>query len=373
MKVMQRVPFSYLDRQFADIDTYLNDLKEFVLTGDFTLGKELEKFETNFAQVVRTRHAIGVGTGTDALSISLKMLGIGIGDEVITTPMTFIATVGSIVAVGAKPVFVDSEDGFVIDPAKIEAAITQKTKALLPVHYGGNASNMPLIMEIAKKYNLFVVEDACQAFYASIDGHLVGSWGSAAGYSFHPLKNLNVWSDAGMITVNDDDLAKKIRLYRNHGLINRDEVEIFGINSRFDTLQAVIANRLLSQAEFITNKRIANAQFFDNAFSELHDFIKVPIRRRGVKHVFHLYIIRVIDRNRLLNYLNENGIEAKVHYPIPLHLQKASKVLGYKKGDFPICEEDCENIITLPVHQHLTDEELMYVVEKVREFYMRKT
>ncbi len=368
-----QVKFSYLDRQFADIDAYLGDLKAFVQSGDFTLGKPLVEFERRFAALCGLPYAVGVGSGTDALTLTLKVLGIGPGDEVITTPMTFIATVGAIAMTGASPVFVDSEDGFVIDPSKIEAAITPKTKAIVPVHYTGNVADMPAIIKVARRHNLSVVEDACQSIGACVDGQLVGSWGAAAGFSLHPLKNLNVWGDGGVIVTKSLELAEKLRLYRNHGLINRDEVDLFGCNSRLDTLQAVIGNRLIEQVDFITNQRIANARRFDEAFATMGDFIQVPKRRPGVKHVYHLYMIRVKRRDELLVYLQENGVEAKVHYPIPVHLQKAAQHLGYKEGDFPVCEEDCRSIITLPAHQHLTSEEIEYTIRTVRSFYLNTT
>ena len=366
-----RVPFSYLDRQFENIDDYLNDIKGFVKTGDFTLGSQLIEFEQRFAEMCKQPFAIGVASGTDALILSLKILGIGPGDEVVTTPMTFIATVGAIAMTGARPVFVDSEDGFVIDPSKIEAAITPKTKALMPVAYTGNVPDMAAIVQIAHKYNLFIVEDTCQAIAASFNDQMVGSWGETACFSLHPLKNLNVWSDGGLIVTRSNDLAEKLRLYRNHGLINRDESVIFGHNSRLDTLQAVIGNRLIRQVDFITSKRIANAKLYDDAFANLREFIHVPERRAGVKHVYHLYMVRVQRRNELLAFLKQNGIEAKIHYPTPIHLQGASQYLGYKKGDFPKCEADCQQIITLPAHQHLTDDEIAYTIEKVQSFYLK--
>jgi aminotransferase EvaB len=366
-----RVPFSYLDRQFADIDAYLNDIKELVKSGDFTLGKPLTEFEERFAELCRIPYAIGVASGTDALVLSLKVLGIGPGDEVITTPTTFIATVGAIVMTGARPVFVDSEDGYVIDALKIEDAITSRTKAIIPVHYTGNVADMPAIMKIARKHKLVVIEDACQAIGATLDGKPVGSWGETASFSLHPLKNLNVWGDGGVIISRSAKLAEALRLYRNHGLVNRDEVLTFGGNSRLDTLQAVIGNRLIKQVKFITDQRIANAKRYDEAFADMSEFIRIPKRRPGVKHVYHLYIVRAKKRDELLAYLNENGVEAKVHYPIPVHLQKAAKYLGYKKGDFPVSEEDSRTIITLPAHQHLTNDEIDYAIEQVRSFYLK--
>lgn len=364
-----RVPFSYLDRQFADVDLYLNDIKALVRTGDFTLGESLQEFERRFAGVCRLPYAIGVASGTDALILSLKALGVGPGDEVITTPTTFIATVGAIVMTGARPVFVDSEDGFVIDAREIEATITSRTKAIVPVHYTGNVADMPAIARVAQKYNLFVVEDACQAIAATLDEHPVGSWGETACFSLHPLKNLNVWGDGGMILTRSAELAERLRLYRNHGLINRDEASVFGCNSRLDTLQAVIGSRLIQQVKSITDRRIANARRYDETFSGMAEFVRVPPRRSGVRHVFHLYMIRVERRDELLAYLNHCGVEAKVHYPIPVHLQRAAQYLGYKKGEFPVSEEDSRTVITLPVHQHLTKDEIDYTIERVRSFY----
>jgi len=366
-----RVNFSYLDRQFAEVDAYLRDIKELVRTGDFTLGAPLREFERRFAEVCGLPHAIGVASGTDALILSLKILGVGPGDEVLTTPNTFIATVGAILMTGARPVFVDNEEGFVIDPGKIEAAITPRTKAIVPVHYTGNVADMPAIMEIARRHNLLVVEDACQAIGASIAGQPVGSWGETACFSLHPLKNMNVWGDGGLIVTRSAELAEKLRLYRNHGLINRDEAVMFGHNSRLDTLQAVIGNRLIGQVEWITLRRIANARRYDAAFEDLAEFISIPKRRPGVRHVFHLYMIRVKRRDELLAYLRKSGIEAKVHYPIPVHLQKAAAPLGYKEGDFPVCEEDSRTLITLPAHQHLHEDELNYTIEQVRSFYLK--
>ncbi len=366
-----RVPYSYLERQFADIEPYLNDLRHFVKTTDFTLGKELEKFEQRFAKLHNAPHAIGVGTGTDALAMSLKMLDIGPGDEVITCANTFIASVGAIVQVGATPVFVDSENGYVIDPEKIEAAITPKTKAIMPVHYTGNIADMPAIAKIAEKHNLYIVEDACQTILGNIDNQYVGSWGEFAGFSLHPLKNLNVWSDAGVIITHSDEHAAKLRRYRNHGLINRDVCVEFGINCRMDTVQAVIANRLMNQLRSITDKRRAIAHHYDQAFADLSDFIDIPVRRDGVYHVFHIYVLRVKHRDQLLQYLTDQGIEVKIHYPIPMHLQPAASSLGYQEGDFPVAEEHGKVVITLPAHPYLTDQEIQYTTEKVREFYTK--
>lgn len=364
-----QVRYSYLKEQFGDSEEIFRGLREQLTRCEFTFGPELTEFENKFAKLIGTKYAIGVASGTDALFLSMKALGIGAGDEVITTPSTFIATVGAIVATGARPVFVDSNEEYNINPSLIEKVITPKTRAILPVHYTGCPVDMPGIMEIARKHNLYVIEDACQAISAAIDGKLCGTFGITGTFSLHPLKNLNVWGDGGIVVTSSKEIYDKIILLRNHGLKNRDEVEIFGYNSRLDTVQAIVGNYLIKQVDWITDRRISNAKKYDAALKELSDYIKLPPRRKGIRHVYHLYMFQAKDRDQLLDYLIKNGIEAKVHYPIPLHLQNAAKRLGYKKGDFPVCEAQCKSIITLPVHQHLKEEEISYVIEKIREFY----
>lgn len=365
-----QVNYSYLPQQFASAELYLDDIRELVRTGDFTLGAPVRKFEKRFAEMCGLRYAIGVGSGTDALMLSMKALGVAPGDEVITTPNTFVATVGAIAMIGARPVFVDNNDEYTIDVNKIEAALTPKTKAILPVHLTGNPADMPAIMDIAQRHNLAVVEDAAQAILATIDGKHVGQWGNSACFSLHPLKNLNVWGDGGIIVTNSTEHYESVKLLRNHGLSSRDEVEVFGHNSRLDSLQATIANRLLGQVPDITERRIENARRFDEAFADLGEYIVIPPRRDNVKQVYHTYVIRVADRDDLLDHLLGNSIRAKIHYPKPLHLQKAAAYLGYQSGDFPVCEEHCRTIISLPVHQHLTLDEMDYMIEHVRQFYL---
>jgi dTDP-3-amino-2,3,6-trideoxy-4-keto-D-glucose/dTDP-3-amino-3,4,6-trideoxy-alpha-D-glucose/dTDP-2,6-dideoxy-D-kanosamine transaminase len=363
-----RVPFSYLDRQFADVDAYLDEVKALVRSGDFTLGKPVGEFERRFAAMCGLPHAVGVGSGTDALILSLEILGIGPGDEVITAANTFVATAGAIAMTRATPVFVDNDDGYVIDPDLIEAKITPRTRAIVPVHYSGNVCNMPRIMQIARKHGLAVVEDACQSIAARFDDLPVGTWGDTAAFSLHPLKNLNVWGDGGVIVTRRADLDATLRLYRNHGLAGRDEVLMWGHNSRLDSLHAVIGNRLIAETVFITAQRIANARQYDAAFAAVPE-IRVPHRDPRVKHTYHLYMLRVERRDELMTYLNERGVEAKVHYPIPLHLQPAAASLGYRPGDFPMAEADAQRMITLPAHQHLSAAEIAYTIEAVRAFY----
>ena len=369
---MTKVPYSYLDDQFADIDGYFEEIKKVVQSGDFTLGKAVAAFEEEFAKLTGLPYAVGVGSGTDALILPLKAIGIGPGDEVITAANTFVATVGAIAMCGATPVFVDNNEQYTIDVSQIERAITPKTKAIMPVHLSGCPANMPEVMKIAEKHNLKVIEDAAQAILASIDGQHVGSWGEAAGFSLHPLKNLNVWGDGGIIVTKSKEMRDHLRLLRNHGMKTRDEIAIFGHNSRLDSIHAAIGLKLIKDVHWITDKRIENANKLDQAFQELNEFIQVPERPKGYNWVYHTYVLRVKNRDELLAYLLKEGIRAKVHYPIPMHLQEASGYLGYKEGDFPVAEEDARTMITLPVHQHLSAEQVDYMIEKVRGFYLKK-
>ena len=364
-----KVKYSYLEDQFKDHRTIFDEIDKLIKTGDYTLGKPVQEFEKKFAKLIGTKYAIGVNSGTDALFLSLKAIGVSVGDEVITAPNTFIATVGAIVATGARPVFVDVLDDYNINPELIEGAITPKTKALMPVHYAGHPADMPSIMSIAEKHSLPVIEDSCQAISASIDNKCVGTFGVAGGFSLHPLKNLNVWGDGGIIVTNSRELRDELALLRNHGLKSRDEVQIFGYNSRFDSLQAIVGNYLIKDIEKITEKRIKWANKIDRGLADLKGYITIPKRKDNMRYVYHLYMLMVKDRDKLLSYLIENGIEAKVHYPIPLHLQEAARSLGYREGDFPVAEAQSKSIVTLPVHQHLTEAQVDYIIEKIHEFY----
>ena len=364
-----RVRYSYLPQQFEHPEEIFDAIRAHLNTCRLTLGPEVEEFERAFASLIGTRHAIGVGSGTDALTLSLRALGIGPGDEVITAANTFIATVGAINATGARPVLVDVTPSFTIDPALMARALTPRTKAIIPVHLSGEVADMDPILELAGRRGLPVVEDACQAISASVGGRAAGTMGLLGCFSLHPLKNLNVWGDAGVIVTNDSDLNARLRLLRNHGLTGRDEVEILGYNSRLDSIQAIVGNWLIRQVQEITNRRIANAATYDQAFAALEGDIQLPPRRLGVRRVFHLYQVYAKDRDGLLRHLHAQGVEAKVHYPIPLPQQRALAHLGYRPGDFPQTERQAASLITLPVDQHLTDGEVRYVIETVTQFY----
>jgi dTDP-4-amino-4,6-dideoxygalactose transaminase len=366
---IKSVPYSYLGRQFSQIDHILADVKKLVQSGDFTLGRPVAEFEEKFAALIGTKHAVGVGSGTDALFLSLKALGVGAGDEVITAANTFVATAGAIETAGARIVFVDCDAKGVIDPAKIEAAVTPRTKVLMPVVWGGQPPDMPKIMKIAQKRGLRVVEDACQGIGAQVGGRFCGSWGVTAGFSLHPLKNINVWGDGGVITTDSVEMRDKLRLLRNHGMSSRDGYAFYAYNSRLDSLQAVVGNHLIKDFRWITDTRIANAKTLDKALSKLKGKVSLPLRDPKETHVYHLYQFHAKDRDRLLKFLQDRGIEAKIHYPVPLHLQPASRPLNYKKGDFPVAEADADATITLPVHQHLSKDEIEHMIGSIEEFY----
>ena len=363
-----KVRYSYLPQQFEECEDLWQDLRDFVATGDFTLGEPLTKFEESFAKLIGTKYAIGVNSGTDAIKLSLKALNIEPGDEVITAANTFVATVGAICELGATPVFVDCDDTFCMNVKLVEEKITKNTKALLPVHYTGYMTDMRAINNLSEKYKIPVVEDACQSILGAIDGKNAGTWGSTGAFSLHPLKNINVWSDGGVIVTDDEELDKKLRLLRNHGFKDRDTVVMMGCNSRLDTIQAVVGNWLLPQAQSISNKRRANAKYLDNGFKEIKQ-ITIPLRPENFRLVFHLYIVFAKDRDMLLNHCLEKGIAAKIHYPIPIYKQSALDYLGHKDGDFPVTDGHVEKIITFPCDQHLEQKQLDYIISTVAEYY----
>ena len=335
----------------------------------FILGEEISQFEEAFAKYCGCKFAIGVNSGTDALFLSMKALDIGPGDEVITVPNSFITTASSIATVGARPVFVDvEENGYNIDATLIEKAITTHTKAILPVHLTGRPAEMDTILDIAARYGLNVIEDAAQAVGAEYKGQKVGSFGTTGCFSLHPLKTLNACGDGGVITTNDEKLYQRIYALRKCGLKTRDESDEFGYNSRLDSLQAAILNVKLKYVDEWNSKRRENAKYYTN---KLQDVALVPPERADEKAVYHTYVIRAKNRDALQSYLKNNGIDTKIHYPIPIHLQKAAEYLGYKRGDFLRTEQQAEEILSLPIYPELTIEQMNHVVETIHTFYKR--
>lgn len=365
---VSHVRFSPLGQQFAEPEEIFTELRELVRSGDFTLGKPVHEFEAMFAAAVGTKHAIGVGSGTDALKIPLKALDIGQGDEVLTAANTFYASIGAIVEVGATPRFIDCDDTFCLDVDQLEAAITPRTKAIMPIHLTGDVADMPRVMEIAERHGLPVVEDGCQSLLGERGGTKVGGWGAATAFSMHPLKIINVWGDAGVVVTNDDEMDRKVRLLRNHGLRNRDEMEIFGYNSRLDSVQAVVGKWMVRQVADIVARRAEAAVYYDQGLADIPG-VQVPSRQADTKHVYLLYMVFAERRDALLAHCLEHGIEAKIHYPIPLYQQDALAPFGYKAGDFPVTDRHSRDCISFPVDQHLSRAEQDYVIETVRGFY----
>jgi len=367
-----KINHSYLVEQFADYTKIFKEVEKVVKKGDYTLGKEVDACEKNFAKRTGAKYAISVGNGTDALLLTLKALDIGIGDEVITVPYTFIATVGSIVTAGAKPVFVDIKEDYNMDENKITAAITKKTKAIMPVHWAGRPCELNKIYSIAKKYKLYVVQDSAHVIGARYKKKHLINFGDACTYSMHPLKNLNVWGDGGFVVTNKKQLAEKLYLIRNHGLKDRNNCKIFGYNSRLDTIQAAVANyKMRKKLDNITSKRIRNAKMLDKLLSKNKNVATVK-RLKHLKEVFHLYHINVKKRDSLQKYLIKNSVDAKVHYPVPIHLQHAAKYLKYKRGDFPIAEKMANTSLSLPVHEFINKRHVKYMVYSINKFYLKK-
>ncbi len=364
-----KIKHNYLSEQFKNNGKIISDIKKLVKDGDFTLGKNVEIFENNIIKITGAKYCLGVGSGTDAIFLSLKALDIKEGDEVITTSYTFYATVGAIVTAGGKPIFVDINDTLNIDPNEIEKKITKKTKAIVIVHWSGYACDMERIMQISKKYKIPLIEDACHGIKAKFNNQNLGTFGITGCFSMHPLKNLNVWGDGGFLITNSKKIFTKISLLRNHGLVSRDKCKIYGFNSRLDSIQAIVANNMLTKINKITNSRITNARFYDSYLKKIKQIVIPNYDLNKVKHVYHLYIIIVKKRSSLISFLQKNGIDAKIHYPTPMHLQPASKVYRYKRGDFPFTEKISKTIMSLPVHEFLSKKDLLYVIDKIKEFY----
>lgn len=363
------VPFVSLDRQYRQLRDEL--IEAFDAVGDsgvYVHGEKVQEFERLCANYCGTRYALAVANGTDALFLVLKALGVGNGDEVITAPNSFIATAGAIVAAGALPKLVDVTPDLNIDVRQIEAAITDRTRALLPVHLTGKPARMDEINAIAARHGLAVIEDAAQAIGARYKGRRVGSLGTAGCFSLHPLKNLHVYGDGGLITTNRQDLYERLVMLRNHGLRSRDECGMWGYNSRLDSLQAALGLVKLKHLDVWT------ARFRDIArayHAGLAGVVGVPEEADGEECVYHNFVIRVPDRPALMEYLLKQGVETKIHYPIPIHLQFPARSMGYREGDFPVTESLSRQILSLPIYPELSDNEVNHVVERIREFYGR--
>ncbi len=365
---MQTIPFIDLKKQYQNLKSEITPRVEKVLEeSSFILGEVVENFEKNVSDYLGQK-SLGCASGSDALLLSLMAIGIKMGDEVITTPFTFFATAGAVARLGVKPVFVDiNENDFNIDVSKIEAVITKKTKAILIVHLFGQAVDMDSIMSLAKKHNLKVIEDACQAFGAEYKGKKVGTIGDFGCFSFFPTKNLGGAGDGGLITCKsliDYELIKKLRV---HGSKNKYFHEYIGINSRLDAIQAAILDVKLAYVDNWNEKRREIASKYSK---ELSDFVRTPQRNDYAKHIYHQYAVLTDRRDESLSRLQENGVAAGVYYPLPLHLQDCFKYLNYAQGDFPITEEVSKQILSLPIYPEMTGAQIDYVIKSMKSFFV---
>jgi dTDP-4-amino-4,6-dideoxygalactose transaminase len=368
-KAGKQIPYVDLTSQHKSLRVDLLDAIAGVIDrSQFILGEEVQQFEQRFAELCGVRFAVAVNSGTDALVLALRSLGIGPGDEVVTVPNSFLATASSIILVGAHPVFVDVRDDYNIDPAQIERAITSRTKAILPVHLTGRPADMEPIMKLARAHGLHVVEDCAQAVLAEYRGQRVGSLGTIGCFSFHPLKTLSACGDGGAVTTSNEKLYQTVKVLRNHGLEARDDCVAWGANSRLDTLHAAILLVKINYLGAWTEKRRANVAFYQNVLAGLPG-LRVPADHPYEKAVYHTFVVQADRRNELKQYLAQYGIGTAIHYPIPIHLQKAAAGLGYSRGSFPVAERQAERILSLPVYPELNQEELDYVAQAIRRFY----
>lgn len=345
-----------------EIDEAINEV---INSTQFIQGPAVKNFEKNIEKYLNAKHAIGCASGTDALQIAMMALDIKQGDEILTTPFTFVATTETIALLGAVPVYVDIDPAtYNIDVNKIESSITPATKAIMPVHLYGQPCDMDPIMDIARKHNLYVIEDAAQAMGAEYNDKKICTIGDIGCISFYPSKNLGAFGDGGMITTDNDEIADKLRMIIAHGSKRKYYHEILGVNSRLDSIQAAILNVKLKFLDEYCEARFNAAMKYNKYFDGLFN---TPFIMKNVKHIFHQYSLRVKNRDKMMEFLKDNGIPTMIYYPVPLHLQEAYKY-NYKSGDYPVSEEIAGDIISLPIHTELTDDQIDYIASKVIEF-----
>lgn len=370
----RNVPFVDLQRQIHSLqDEFRTAIWSVCERADFILGAETERFEKAFARLIGVDHAIGVASGLDALRLSLVALDIKMDDEVILPTNTFIATALAVTAVGARPVLVDCEPhSYNMDPTKLAAAVTARTRAILPVHLAGLPADMTAIMRVAHQHKLAVVEDACQAHGAATQGRQCGAWGNAGCFSFYPGKNLGAFGDGGIVTTNDSTLAQKVRRLRHYGQQAKyDHIER-GCNSRLDTLQAAVLNVKLPRLEGWNSARRKHADQYRQALQGVGD-VHLPVLCPGdASHIYHLFMIETEHRDALQRHLGAAGVQTGIHYPVPIHLQPAYVDLGYRRGVFPVAEMLASRILSLPMFPELRSEEIEYVVSSIRQFFGKR-
>ena len=362
-----KVECNVLDRQFK---MYQQEYEEAALralrSGWYVLGKEVESFEQGFADFAGAKYCVGLNSGLDALILAVRALGIGVGDEVIVPANTYIASVMGITENGATPVFVEPDEYYNIDVQKIEAAITEKTKAILPVHLYGQPCDMRTIQNLAEKYNLFIIEDCAQSHGACFDGQMTGTFGDVGCFSFYPTKNLGAFGDGGAIITNNAELADKIRTLRNYGSRVKYHNEVEGVNSRLDEIQAALLSVKLRHLKELTAERQKIAARYLQEI--VNPEIVLPETLAGSDHVYHQFVVRCSKREEFVQYLLDKGIKTMIHYPIPPHLAESYARLGHTKGDFPITEAYADEIVSLPMYNGMTEEEIDYVVSIINRY-----
>ena len=367
--VLMQVPLLDLKTQYQTIkDEISRAISDVCESQAFALGPAVAQFEEDVAAYCGVKHAIGVSSGTDALLVSLMALGVKPGDEVITTPFTFFATAGSVVRLGAKPVFVDVDpDSYNINPAGIEPRITERTRAIIPVHLFGQMARMKPIMDVARRHHLVVVEDAAQAIGASQDGVKAGTFGDCGCFSFYPTKNLGAFGDGGLVTTNADELAEQVRALRDHGQKPRYFYHVVGGNFRLDGIQGAVLNIKLKSLDRWNEKRRQYAALYDRLFAGSP--VKTPRIESNNICIYHQYTVTVPERDQLKQYLASHGIGSAIFYPKPLHLQECFRDLGYHPGDLPVAERLCEKVLSLPIYPELTPEQIEYTAKTILTFY----
>ncbi|MBD1173038.1 DegT/DnrJ/EryC1/StrS family aminotransferase [Pelagibacterales bacterium SAG-MED03] len=366
-----KVNYNYLKQEFSNPKEIINEWKKLIKSTDFTLGKYVAKFESSFSKFIGSKYCISTNNGTDALILCLKALNVKPGDEVITVVNTFYATVGAIEAVGATPVFCDCDERYQIDINDIKKKITKKTKVIMPVHWGGASPDMFEIMKIAKLNNLKVVEDACMGIGASLKGKSPGSFGHISAFSLHPLKSLNAIGDGGAVVTNDKKMYKWLLKYRNHGMIDRDTIDIWGVNKRMQPLQCVVALWGLKKLKKVIQTRNQNAAYYDKKLKKLENFITIPKRVKDFKETYALYMVLCKNRDKLKKFLEKNKIEVKIHYPKGLNNQPAFKKFNLKRNikNFKVSDRQAKMLLTIPVHQFINKKQQDYVIDNLSKFY----
>ena len=356
-----------LDRGFYRYQAEFEEAALRVLrSGWYIMGKELSEFEERFAGYIGAKYCVGLGNGLDALWMAFRILGIGKGDEVIVQGNTYIASVMGITINGATPVFVEPDEYFNIDASKIEEKITDKTKAVLVVHLYGQASQMDKVTEICKRHNLKLFEDCAQSHGSAYKGKVTGTFGDIGCFSFYPSKNIGAFGDGGAIVTDDEDIAKEMRILRNYGSEKRYYNKVVGTNSRLDEIQAALLKVRLEHAKEMNKEKQDVAAEYDKKIN--NPLIKLPGVRDGADHIYHQYVIRCKRRDELMAYLKDRGISTIIHYPIPPHLSEAYEYLGFKKGDFPVTEACADEVLSIPMFNGITEEEVKYVADVINEF-----